>query len=786
MQEKLAVTVGVIMLALLALSGVLYSIVDENNEEYTKLVLTQRSNYDSRTIPFRRGDIVDRNGTYLATSEKVYNVIIDASQIYHSDETEANYLNTTVDALVQCFGYDRNELVETLQSRKTSPYIRYERRISYDKKEEFEQLKEQINSANEAADSRERVYGVWFEEEYKRLYPYNSLACNVIGFSSSDGSTGSGGIEQYYNDMLTGNNGREYGYLNDESNKEIVIKPAQNGYKVVSTIDVNVQTMVENRIDQWKAETGSEHIGVVVMDPRNGEILAMADEKDFDLNNPRDLSSRYTEEQISAMTDEEKVDSMSQMWRNYCVSDTFEPGSPSKVLTVATALEENAVNTNSYFFCDGYQHVGVFDIKCTAYRKGGHGELSLTESIIQSCNDAMMQIAALTGKENFYKYQAKFNLGSKTGIDLPGEASASSLVYRVETTEASALATNAFGQNYNCTMVQMAAAIASCINGGYYYEPHVVKQILNESGAIVEKNDGVLVRETVSDSTSRFLRNALLLTVEEGTGSAAKVEGYAIGGKTGTAEKVGRNHRDYVVSFCGIAPTDDPKVLVYVVIDQPHVDDQAHSTFASGVFSQIMSDILPYLNVFPTGDVQIVTPLRPEGGLVANPEGGGENGDGENGDDGAAGQAGNSGGDGGENGNGGESAAGQTGNSSGDGGENGNGGESAAGQTGNPEGNGEENGNGESAAGQTGTPGGENGGDGAAGQRGNPGDGGETAGTQPAEGGSITPFPYETEEYVPLDYGDDGSVLPSDLPDMLPGGGAEESDETDIIPPAGE
>lgn len=724
MQEKLAVTVVVIMLALLALSGVLYHIVDTNNEDYTRVVLTQRSNYDSRTIPYRRGDIVDRNGTYLATSDKVYNVIIDATQIYAKEE---RYLNPTVDALVQCFGYDRAELMETLNSQKTSPYIRYERRVSHEKKEAFETLKQQINDANSRTDKDdphhdERVYGVWFEEEYKRIYPYNSLACNVIGFASGDGTTGSGGIEQYYNDMLIGNNGREYGYLNDESNKEIVIKPARNGYKVVSTIDVNVQTMVENRIAQWQAETGSDHIGIIVMDPRNGEILAMADEKNYDLNNPRDLSGAYTEAQIAEMTDEQKVDAMSQMWRNFCVSDTFEPGSPSKVLTVATALEENVINTNSYFYCDGLQHVGGFDIKCTAYSKGGHGELSLTETVMQSCNDAMMQIAALTGKENFYKYQSMFNMGAKTGIDLPGEASAASLVYRLETTQPSALATNAFGQNYNCTMVQMAAAFASCINGGYYYEPHVVRQILNESGTVIQKNDGVLVRETVSDSTSRFLRNALLLTVEEGTGAAAKVEGYAIGGKTGTAEKVGRNHQDYVVSFCGIAPTDDPKVLVYVVIDEPHVEDQAHSTFASGVFAQVMGDILPYLNVFPTGDVQVVTPIRPAGEYVPNPEGTGA--EGQNGAEGTPE---------------GETAGTQ---------------ETAEGNEGKGE-SGETQAEGQENAGQTA--------------------GGAPAGTAGgAAGGTIAPFPYETEEFVPQDYGEDGSVLPSDLPDMLPSGGPGE------------
>ena len=371
MQEKLAITVVVIMLALLALGIVLYRIVDENNEDYTKIVLTQRSNYDSRVIPYRRGDIVDRNGTYLATSEKVYNVIIDARQIFSSEKNL--YLNATVDALVQCFGYDRAALLETLNERKDSPYIRYERRISYDKKEEFEKLEEEINKANQAAENEERVYGVWFEEEYRRLYPYGTLACNVIGFTSSDGTVGNGGIEQYYNDMLIGNNGREYGYLNDESNKEIVIKPAQNGYKVVSTLDANVQTMVERRIDQWMSETGSEHIGVIVMDPNNGEILAMADEKKFDLNDPRDLSGLYTEEEIAAMDSAQQVEAMSRMWRNFCVSDTYEPGSVAKILTVAAGLEENLISPSDHFYCDGYQHVGGFDIKCTATGRADTG-----------------------------------------------------------------------------------------------------------------------------------------------------------------------------------------------------------------------------------------------------------------------------------------------------------------------------------------------------------------------------------------------------------------------------
>lgn len=606
-QEKLAVTVLVIMLALISLTVILYRIVDENNEEYTKVVLSQHSTYDSRVLPYRRGDIVDRNGTYLATSEKVYNLILDPRQIYAKKEA---YLQPTVDALVSCFGYDRTEILKVLEENQNSQYIRYERRLPYDKKEAFETLAAETNQFNYDQGLADRIKGVWFEDEYRRVYPYNSLACNIIGFTSSDGSSGSNGIEQYYNDTLMGTNGREYGYLNDDSNMEANIKPAENGNTVVSTIDIYIQNMVEERIRQWKTEVGSKQIGVIVMNPQNGEILAMATDKSYDLNNPRDLSGSYTQAEIDRMTEEEKIEAWNQQWRNFCLSDTYEPGSPAKAFTVAAGLEEGIINANTHFVCNGYQTIAGRDVKCTAYLKGGHGDLQLDETLMVSCNDAMMQLASMEGKEIFKKYQDLFNFGSRTGIDLIGEADASTLVYRLGSMGPMDLATNSFGQNFNCTMIQMAAAFSSVINGGSYYEPHVVKQVLNENGSVVRKNDGILVRETVSYATSDIIRKALVRTVSEGTGGAAKVPGYEVGGKTGTAEKQPRGQKNYVVSFCGFAPAEEPQVLVYVVIDEPDVEEQAHSSFASNVFSQIMGDILPYLNIFPTQDVPVDETLQ--------------------------------------------------------------------------------------------------------------------------------------------------------------------------------
>ena len=635
MQEKLAITVIVITLALFALIYVLYDIVKENKDSYNQIVLSQQE-YDSRVIPYRRGDIVDRNGTYLATTEKVYNLILDPKQIMSDEE---DYLETTVMALVRVFGYDAGELRSLIMDNPETAYIRYKRQLSYDEKEAFETFEEETNTANRENDSKARVKGVWFEEEYKRIYPYDALACNVVGFATSDGGRGNGGIEQSYNDQLIGTNGREYGYLNDDSNLERVIKSPVNGNTIVSTIDVNIQNVVEKRIAQWQRETGSDRAGVVVMDPNTGEILAMANDRTFNLNSPREIGGYFTDDEIYQFGLKEAMDvykrehrktdgavitieqvpehytpeeirsygqqvAWNQIWRNYCISDTYEPGSPSKIFTVAAALEEGVIGAGDTYYCDGYQEVGGHFIKCTAYQKGGHQMVDLQESLMVSCNDAMMQIAAKTGAQRFSRYQKLFGFGARTGIDLPGEADAKGLIYEAEDMKSADLATNSFGQNFNCTMIQMAAAYCSVINGGSYYEPHVVKQILNEQGAVVRKVSPKLVRETVSESTSSLIKTALFRTVEEGTGKMAAVAGYEIAGKTGTAEKLPRSAKNYLVSFCGFAPADDPEVLVYVTIDTPHVEDQPHSSFASGVFSQIMSDILPYLNVFPSAEYE--------------------------------------------------------------------------------------------------------------------------------------------------------------------------------------
>lgn len=603
MQEKLAVTILVITLALFGLVVVLYQMMNEKNEEYTEIVLNQHSSYDSRTLPYRRGDIVDRNGTYLATSEKVYNLILDPNQI---NQDQNKYLEATLTALTEVFGFDRADLTRVINENPDSYYIRYARQLSADQKEAFEAKETELADQYAKEKKKQKVGGVWFEEEYRRIYPYDSLACNVVGFSFDNGKQGSGGIEQYYNDQLIGNNGREYGYLDDESNMERVIKPAENGNTIVSTIDANIQKITEKYIDEWMNGIGSKTAAAIVMDPNSGEVLAMASNRRFDLNNPRDLSAYYTQAEIDAMTDEEKSDAWNTMWRNFCVSDSFEPGSPAKAMTVAACLEEGVINQNTTFVCDGGYDVGGYRIKCVSIF--GHGTLTLAQTLMKSCNDAMMQMSALLGIERFCKYQEIFGMGQKTGIDLPGEADTSGLIYTADRMGPTDLATNSFGQSYNCTMIQMAAAFSSVINGGSYYQPHVVKQILNEQGNVVKKVEPTILRETISQATSDFVRYALFETVdnEEGTGKAARVAGYKVGGKTGTAQKIPRSANNYLLSFAGFAPADDPQVLVYVVIDTPNLPgkEQAHSTFATEVFQKILAEILPYMNVFPDTEVE--------------------------------------------------------------------------------------------------------------------------------------------------------------------------------------
>lgn len=568
MQANLLLVFCVVLVLFAVLLVRLWMITSENGEKYEKRVLSQQT-YVSNAIPFKRGDITDRNGTKLAMSEKVYNLILDPVTILEKE----GYKEPTLAAVHKVFSIPMEELEQLLVEKKDSRYVQMKeyKHLDYSVVEQFEKLKEKDKSKkDDDTDRVNNIHGVWFEEEYVRKYPLNNVASSVIGFTQkNDGNTGNWGIEEYYNEELNGTNGREYGYFNSDLELERNVKPAINGNTIVSTIDANVQAIVEKHVEKFIEETGAKNIAVMITNPNNGEIYASVSNKTFDLNNPRDLTAFYSKKELKAMTMEEKSAALSAMWRNFCVSDAYEPGSTFKPFTVAAALEEDKASGKSTYVCDGGEVVvpGTKPVKCS--NKSGHGTLTLEQSLMFSCNDAMMAIVKKLGRKDFAAYTKLFGFGEKSGIDLPGEASG--IIFNEDQLNPMELATSSFGQSQTVTMAQMVAGFSSLINGGKYYKPHIVKEIQNDAGAVVEAKNGVLVKETVSADTSSKIRKYLKKTVEGGTAQIAGVEGYSIGGKTGTAEKAPRDKSNYVVSFLGFAPTDDPQMVIYAVIDEPDV-----------------------------------------------------------------------------------------------------------------------------------------------------------------------------------------------------------------------
>lgn len=619
MKRKLALLFVVIVLLLMGIIVRLVYINRVSGEQYKKRVLAQQDT-KSQTLPYKRGDIYDRNGTVLATSEKVYNLILDPGVLWknYDEDAKKDCVEPTLSALVEYFDLDRSELNTIMQEKKDSHYVMLKKQLTKSEVQDFEEAMDDKDS---------RIEGVWLEDTYIRRYPYDSLACNVIGYTVS-GNVGQYGIEQQYSDTLNGEDGRTYNYLNEDLEQEKNVRAAVDGDSVMSTIDVTLQEIVEKAIDDFQekytnnfreGEAGSKTAAAIMMDPNTGEILAMASNRKYDLNQPYDLVANgiATQEESDAMTEEERLDKLNELWRNFCVSDTYEPGSTAKPITVAAALESGVVHDGDTFLCDGRQNVGGHEIWCA--KKIGHGVIDLEGSLKFSCNDALMQIAAKLGEEEYSKYQNLFNLGLRTGIDLPGEARTDSLIYYAKDLApsdnlamgATDLATNSFGQNFNVTMVQLISAFSATINGGYYYQPHVVKKIMDSNGGTVKNVEPILLRRPISSKTSALIRQYLHATMygaqdangNNATGRAARIAGYAMGGKTGTAEKIPRDKTNYLVSFIGFAPADSPQVVLYVVVDEPNAPKQSTSSFAQEIWKNIMKQALPYLNIYPTEEI---------------------------------------------------------------------------------------------------------------------------------------------------------------------------------------
>lgn len=636
MRIKLVVFCVLVLIVTGVMIGRLVYITSTSEEKYKKQVLSQQK-YDSVTLPFKRGEILDCNGSTLAYSEKVYTVILD-TKIMLEDEKA---LEPTMKALDTCFDVDINKVRTYVNENPKSQYYRVIKKVSYDEKiayEEYvEQQEELAKQAAEAADEKNtgaHIKGIWFEEEYLRKYPYKTLASEVLGFTVGD-NIGQFGLEEYYNEVLNGTVGREYGYLNTESELKRTIKPAENGYSIVTTLDLNIQKIAEDVItkyneqlrDNFREGPGAENMGIIVMDVNDGSLLAMATNKGYDSSDPYNaLSLYYSEEEIESfkdlivnistgepLTEDEKDDKdvqtttkysfeLNQIWRNFCLSDTFEPGSVAKPFTVAMCLEEGKITGNETYLCEGSLYVGGHTIRC--HNLLGHGIIDVSGAIEQSCNVAMMYMSENLGAEKFAKYQNLFGFGLRSNIDLGGEARTAGLIHTLSTMGVTELASSSFGQGFQVSMIQMAASFCSLVNGGYLYQPQVVRQIIDENGNVVENIQPFLVKQTISAATSEKIIQYCNATVEEGTGKKAKPAGYAVGGKTGTSETLPRGNGEYVVSFCGYAPADDPQILVYAVIDRPNGERQDWMTeYACWMARDVFADVLPYLNIFMTEEL---------------------------------------------------------------------------------------------------------------------------------------------------------------------------------------
>ncbi len=671
MQRKLAVSFIIILLAFMGLSVRLYAINRDNGEQYKKQVLSQQS-YDSIVLPARRGDIVDVNGTKMAVSQKVYNIVVDSKTLNSKD---GQYLEPTMTALFNQRDIDytmsQSDLRSYIMSNPGSQYKIIAKKQSYEAVSELMQI---LGDKNKYPNVR----GIWLEDAYQRNYPYGSLACDVIGFVQGD-NVGAYGLEEFYNDTLTGINGREYGYLNDDSNLERTIKPAENGKTLVTSIDVNIQSIIEKHIlafnkeheNEFREGNGSKNTGVIIMNPKNGEILAMASYPVFDLNDPWNtdgldiqisedyaingimpeitteggtaeseegegeaeeapaLDNAVTEPVLASsqgtitapagtgLTEEEdekkkpmtyeeayeeaKLDALNSLWKNFCVNTTYEPGSTMKPFTMAAGLESGELTGNENFVCNGVKKVGDHEIHCN--NRLGHGPLTFEGALEQSCNVAFMDMGSMIGKQVFMKYNKEFNFGLKTNIDLTGEALTNTLVFDPDKMTPTDLAISTFGQGFNVTMIQMITGFCSLINGGYYYQPHVVTKVLNEDGVVVKTNEPRVLKQTVSKETSDKIIELCGLVVSEGTGKSARPAGYRIGGKTGTAEKYPRKKQNYVVSFIGFAPADDPQVAFYTVIDEPNVPAQASAKYATVLTRDYLTELLPYMHIFMTEEL---------------------------------------------------------------------------------------------------------------------------------------------------------------------------------------
>lgn len=570
-RKTLFLVVIVVMLLLIFMIGRLVYLMIFHSERYADKA--RELHERERTIKAERGLIYDRNGIVIADNKPVCTISVIHNQIKDPE--------LVIQSLSELLG-----LSEETVRKRVEKYSSIERVKSNVDKETADKIR------NLGLD------GVMVDEDYKRYYPFGDLASRVLGFTGSD-NQGIIGLEVAYDSYLSGVNGMiltlatAHG-IEIENAAENRVEPVP-GSSLYTSLDVNIQKYAEQAAKKVMESKSANRVSLIVMNPQNGEIYAMANVPEFDLNTPYEfnnvLAAQYAGTNLTA---EEKNTILNTMWRNPCISDTYEPGSTFKVITAAAALEENVVSLTDHFFCPGYKTVEDRNIRC--HKAGGHGSESFIDGIKNSCNPVFMEIGARVGAEQFFHYFEEFGLREKTGVDLPGEAN--SIVHKLENVGAVELATMSFGQSFQITPLQLLRAASAIINGGTLITPHFGVKINNAEGTTIKTLQYKTEEEAVSKETSETMKMLLEAVVAEGSGKKAYLPGFKIGGKTATSEKLPRRSGKYISSFLGFAPADNPQVIALVMIDEP-VGIYYGGTIAAPVIADIFENILPYLKIEP-------------------------------------------------------------------------------------------------------------------------------------------------------------------------------------------
>ncbi len=564
-KKKIMVVFLCAALILAALIGRLVYLMIFDADYYQELA--QDLHEREREIKAARGEIVDRNGVVLATNRTVCTISVIHSQVEEPEEV--------ISVLSRELGLDEAEVRKKVEKVSSMEKIR-------------------TNVDKETGD-RIRGYdlaGVKVDEDYKRYYPYDELASRVLGFTGGD-NQGIIGLEVKYEEYLKGINGTiltvtDARGVELEGVAEDRIEPVP-GETLQVSLDYNIQSYCQQAAEKVMEEKQAEAVSILLMNPQNGEIYAMVNAPEFNLNEPYELNTGADE---ASLTDEELQDELNQMWRNRCINDTYEPGSVFKIITSSACLEEGVVSLDDTFFCPGYRIVEDRKIRC--HKVGGHGQETFVQGIQNSCNPVFMDIGLRLGAGRFYDYFEEFGLMKLTNIDLPGEAG--TIMHRKEDIGTVELATMTFGQSFQVTPIQMAVTVSSIVNGGNRVTPHVGTAVLDREGNVVEEFDHEVESGIVSEETSETMRMLLESVVAEGSGKNAYLEGYSIGGKTATSQTLPRSANKYIASFLGFAPADDPQILGMVIIHDPQ-GVYYGGTIAAPVLRSIYDNVLPYLGI---------------------------------------------------------------------------------------------------------------------------------------------------------------------------------------------